>query len=118
MGIGERLKTARKVRNLSQDALAKEIGASRGVITNIEHGKVSNPQYVVLRAICQTLEIREEWLLTGTGQMEINEQSEFREDIVSEIKQCIEKLSEDEKQFILDLIKLYTKHLSKKDIEP
>ena len=40
MTISERLKYVRKMRGFTQESLAAAIGASRGVITNIEYGKV------------------------------------------------------------------------------
>ena len=40
LSIGLRLKEARKARGMSQELLAEKIGASRGVVTNIEHDKV------------------------------------------------------------------------------
>ena len=43
--ISERLKYVRKMRGFTQESLAAAIGASRGVITNIEYGKVE-PQPV------------------------------------------------------------------------
>lgn len=69
MSIGQRLKEARKARSMSQDMLAEKIGASRGVIINIEYDKISNPQPMVIHAICNTLSISEEWLRTGKGSM-------------------------------------------------
>lgn len=68
MGIGERLKEARKSFNISQDNLADKIGVSRGVITNIEHEK-TEPTLLVVNAICDVLNVSKEWLLNGTGEM-------------------------------------------------
>lgn len=72
MSIGQRLKEARKARSMSQDMLADKIGASRGVITNIEHDKVSEPQPMVINAICSVLNINKEWLTDGIGSMDIS----------------------------------------------
>lgn len=69
MTISERLKYVRKMRGFTQESLAAAIGASRGVITNIEYGKVE-PQPLVIRAICETLHINEQWLINGKGAME------------------------------------------------
>ena len=57
MSIGQRLKEARKSCKMSQDVLAEKIGASRGVITNIEHDKISRPQPMVVNALCNVLGI-------------------------------------------------------------
>ena len=72
MSIGERLKAARKKRGISQDELAKSIGVSRGVITNIEYDKVNTPQPIILEAMVQKLKIRKEWLIEGQGDMDNN----------------------------------------------
>ena len=46
MTISERLKYVRKMRGFTQESLAASIGASRGVINNIEYGKVGPQPFV------------------------------------------------------------------------
>ena len=111
MSIGQRLKEARKVRGISQDLLAEKIGASRGVITNIEHDKVDEPQPMVINAICNALNISKEWLVNGTGTMNVDQDAVRSAKILSEIYSLSQDLSEEEQLFILDMIKSYTKHL-------
>lgn len=108
--IGERLKLARKNRGFSQDMLAQKIGASRGVITNIEHDKVDDPQPMVINAICNVLHLNKEWLITGTGNMDISDSALQSAKILSEIYERAQDLSEEEQRFILDIIKSYSKH--------
>lgn len=88
MNIASRLKQARKEKGYTQDALANAIGVSRGVITNIEYGKVE-PQPLVIRAICDVLTVDEHWLRTGEGEMfkpksHEEELAEFMADIMKE----------------------------------
>lgn len=111
MTIGERLKLARKSRGISQDLLAEKIGTSRGVITNIEHDKVDEPQPMVLNAICNTLNINKEWLSTGVGSMDVNPSAIHSAKILSEIYERAQELSEEEQLFVLDMIKSYMKHI-------
>lgn len=111
MSIGQRLRAARKERGLSQSALAEKIGASRGVVTNIEHDKVDEPQIIVIKALCDALSIRELWLLTGDGCMEYGEQSLSNGDIATEINTYVQELSKNEQLYILDTIKTYIAHL-------
>ena len=111
MSIGQRLKEARKSRKISQDILAEKIGASRGVITNIEHDKIAKPQPMVINAICNVLEINKEWLLDGLGPMNVPADKKQDTQILSEIYEQAQKLSEEEQLFILDMIKSYTKHI-------
>lgn len=112
--ISERLKKARKSRGITQDELAKMIGSSRGVITNIELGKITKPQPLILNALCTALEINSDWLLHGTGDMD-NIDSIKSAKILSEIYSISKELSEDEQLYVLDLIKTYQKHLNKKE---
>ena len=107
MSIGQRLKEARKSRSMSQDMLAEKIG----VITNIEHDKVDEPQPMVINAICNVLNINKEWLTDGIGSMDISQEATRSAKVLSEIYTCAQKLSEEEQLFILDMIKTYTKHL-------
>ena len=111
MTIGQRLKKARKHRGITQEMLAKQIGASRGVITNIEHDKIGEPQPIVINAICSVLQINKEWLLNNHGDMVTNVASDRSTQILSEIYYYAQELSEEEQLFILDMIKAYAKHL-------
>lgn len=108
MEMGERLRKARQVKGYTQEALATAIGASRGVITNIEYSK-AEPQSLVIRAICDVLDINEQWLLTGNGSME-SFGSERSERLLSEIYNSAKELSEEEQDYILDMIKTFHKH--------
>ena len=99
MSIGQRLKEARKSRKISQDILAEKIGASRGVITNIEHDKIAKPQPMVINAICNVLEINKEWLLDGLGPMNVPADKNQDTQILSEIYEQAQKLSEEEQLF-------------------
>lgn len=110
MSIGMRLKTARKARKCSQDTLADMIGVSRGVITNIEGDKVSEPQPLVINAICNTLNISRDWLINGTGSMTLDEPVNRQGQILKEIYMYSQELSEEEQKYILDLIKTYKQH--------
>ena len=104
MSIGKRLKEIRKSRGLSQDALAEQIGCSRGVITNIE------PTPLVVNAICDVLGINSEWLLTGQGSISKETQNMQSAKVLAEIYSLSKELSEQEQNYILDLITTFTKH--------
>lgn len=111
LSIGQRLKDARKNRGISQDALAEKIGTSRGVITNIEHDKIDEPQTMVINAICNVLNINKDWLLSGKGTMNIDLVAAHSAKILSEIYSLSQELSEEEQLFILDIIKSYKNRL-------
>ena len=114
--LGERLKTARKFRGLTQDALANKIGTSRGVITNIEHNKIEMPQSLIINALCDALKIDQEWLIKGIGQMESSESIRSSK-VLSEIYSLAKELSNEEQLYILDVIKTYRNHFNPKVCE-
>lgn len=111
MTVGQRLKEARKTRGLTQDMLAEKIGTSRGVITNIEHNKIFEPQPMVVNALCRELHIHKEWLLTGAGPMDVDSEVLDSEKILSEIYDYTQRLSTHEQLFILDMIKSFSTRL-------
>ena len=115
MSIGERLKTARKKNRISQDDLARLIGVSRGVISNIEYGKVKDPQLIVIDAIVKELKIRMEWLLTGCGEMDDNSDTLRSAQILAELYEVAKDLSENELLYLLDNIKAMKKRLGDGD---
>lgn len=109
MNVASRLKQARKSKGYTQDALASAIGVSRGVISNIEYEK-SEPQALVIRAICDVLQISECWLIYGEGEMENNPDLEKSARLLSDIYNSAKELSEEEQDYILDMIKTFQKH--------
>ena len=92
--LGQRLHDARKRRGYTQDSLAREIGVSRGVIYNLEKGK-TEPQAIVLNAVCQILKIRKDWLVNGTGEMEESAFASQSVKILAQLYEAAQGLSED-----------------------
>lgn len=111
--IGERLKHSRTVRGISQTALADAIGASRGVITNIERNIVTDPQPIVINAICNVLYINEDWLLSGKGAMDSRGSDRDSSMVLDEIYRHVVQMSEQEQLFILDVINSYNNRFNK-----
>lgn len=71
MTLGERIKCVRKSVGLSQTEFAKSLGASRGMIVNMEMDKISNTaaKKPILRLICDKYVISDAWLIDGEGEM-------------------------------------------------
>lgn len=66
--IGERIRIARKCKNLTQVELAERVGASsQTIISDLENGKRGNrrPNVPLLAKICEVLDISCEWLFFG-----------------------------------------------------
>lgn len=110
--VGKRLKHARKSRGFTQDSLADTIGVSRGVIFNLEKDK-TEPQAIVINAICQTLNINKDWLLSGVGEMEDTAKLSQSAKVLAELYEVAKELSEDEQLYLLDTIKALKARLSR-----
>lgn len=65
--LAERLKLARKEKGLSQKALGELIGVSQAAIQKIEVGKAKETTKIL--DLANALEVRPEWLSSGTGEM-------------------------------------------------
>ena len=98
--LGKRLKYARKSKDFTQDSLANAIGVSRGVIFNLEKDK-TEPQAIVVNAICQVLNVNKDWLADGTGEMENSAKAKSAK-ILAELYEIAKGLSEDEQLYLLD----------------
>lgn len=110
--LGDRLNYARKQKGYTQDSLAESIGVSRGVIFNLEKNK-TDPQTIVINAICQTLKIRKDWLMNGTGEMEDTSETSRSAKILSELYEVAKGLSEDEQLYLLDTVKALKRRLNR-----
>lgn len=102
--LGERLKYARKKSGYTQESLSEAIGISRGVIFNLEKDK-TEPQGIVVNAVCQTLKINKDWLLYDAGDMEDKSETSRSARILAELYDSAKSLSEEEQLFLLDTIK-------------
>lgn len=110
--LGERLNYARKKNGYTQDSLAETIGVSRGVIFNLEKNK-TEPQTIVINAICQILKINKDWLLNGIGEMDDTSEASKSAKILAELYEVAKGLSEDEQLYLLDTVKSLKQRLSK-----
>ena len=111
--LGERLNYARKQKGYTQDSLAQTIGVSRGGIFNMEKNK-TEPQAIVINAVCQVLKINKEWLTDGTGDMESGNQAFQSAKLLEELYDIAKELSEDEQLFFLDTVKALKLRLGKR----
>lgn len=70
MTINERIKAIRKSEHLSQAAFAERLGATRGVIANIEGG-LTTPNDAFVNLICRVFNVSLAWLHDGTEPMHV-----------------------------------------------
>ena len=72
MEVHERIKELRKdFLHLSQTEFGEKLGVSRSVINNIERNVLARPdqKLSLMKLICNTFNVNEDWLLNGTGDM-------------------------------------------------
>ncbi len=68
--LGERIHLIRKKNCMSMRVFGDAIGISAASISKIETG-VNNPSEQTIRAICAEFDVSREWLLAGTGSMNV-----------------------------------------------
>lgn len=68
--INARFRVVFEASGLSQEKFAKKVKRSRGEIANIIYDKVL-PRDEIIESVCEQFRIREEWLRTGEGDMQI-----------------------------------------------
>lgn len=63
--IAKNIKDLRNSRGLTQEEFAAKLGITRSVITNLEYGKLQNPEkkMPLFRLISETFDIPLEWIL-------------------------------------------------------
>ncbi len=83
--LGQRLRKARKLRDLTQAELTKKSGASQQLLSRIENEKVESTTEIF--NLADALNVNPRWLATGTGDME-------------PIKMTASDANEEEMQFI------------------
>lgn len=85
MTMNERIREVRKAQKLSQAKFAREIPISNGYIAEIElgHRDVNDR---VIKLICLTYGVNEQWLRTGRGSMFLPEYDEKLEQAVADFK--------------------------------
>lgn len=72
--IGERLKTIRKNKNLTQAEFGETIGLTKQAIANVESNH-SNPSIEFLCKLIEIYNININWLIAGKGDCFINKQT-------------------------------------------
>ena len=66
--VNERIKTLRKELKMSQDVFAEKLGLTKNYISLVENGN-RNLSEQSIKVLCSILNVNEEWLRTGNGEM-------------------------------------------------
>lgn len=75
--MDERLKQLRKELGLTQQEFSDKIGIKRNTFAQYENGR-NEPIDAVVRLICSTYNVNEEWLRTGAGTMFVSKNTNMR----------------------------------------
>lgn len=75
--MDERLKQLRKELGLTQQEFSDKIGIKRNTFAQYENGR-NEPIDAVVRLICSTYNVNEEWLRTGAGEMFVSRKTNMR----------------------------------------
>ena len=70
MRLGERIRTARKARDMTQERLAKLAGIRQPSLSELESGESKSISGEVLIGISGALRVRPEWIMNERGPME------------------------------------------------
>jgi len=105
MTTNERIKLLRHELQLSQAKFAQSICISNGFFADIELGKrkINNR---LIRLICLTFNVREEWLLHGTGEIFLPENDAITQQAIISFKLLSSKYQNYVLQQMDELLKL------------
>lgn len=124
--IGERIKEIRKSKGYTQQRFADELGLKQNTIATYEMNKTI-PSDRTVSDICHKFRIREEWLRTGEGDMEIadtqrDKLNHFFQDVLStapdERSAFVAALDDLDPKFwplVAELARKYADNLKKED---
>ncbi|MDR1642490.1 MAG: helix-turn-helix domain-containing protein [Clostridiales bacterium] len=103
-GVSGRIRFLRKSSGLSQKALSIKLGVSPVLVNQFETS-TRRPRDVYIKAIANLYEVREEWLLNGTGEMKPkDEDMEEISTIAAEIANILRNSSKEYARSLLDFL--------------
>lgn len=105
MSINQRIKVLRQELKLSQAKFAKAISISNGYIASIELGTRSVNERII-KLICSEFNVREDWLIHGTGDIFENNLNSIDESILSVFKELKPEFQEYVINQINELLKI------------
>ena len=106
MEIGEKIRAARKAKNLTQEELGKMVGLQKSAIAKYENGRVINIKRSTLQKLAKALDLRGSDLVIESNPQEAAELSArvlLDDELMSAIEQYY-TLSTDKQKMIRDLI--------------
>ncbi|HJT50537.1 MAG TPA: helix-turn-helix transcriptional regulator [Nitrosospira sp.] len=102
--LGKNLAMLRKQRAFTQAFVAERVGVDAETISRFERGAVT-PSLATLESLCAVLECSWAELLDGV--------STNSKTIGAEVLQCLAPLSEEDRLFLLEQVKVWARHLKR-----
>lgn len=69
--IGNRIKDARNLRNVTLDDIAKKVGVAKSTIQRYENGKINTIKIPVVESIALALNVNPSWIVGKSEEMEL-----------------------------------------------
>lgn len=106
MNIGEKIKSARLAKGMTQEELGKILGVQKSAIAKYESGRVVNIKRTTLKKISDVLDLRPSELIFEANREEIEKNNDIITDAVIKMRTDGEFLSTVESLMKLDSAKL------------
>lgn len=100
--IGNRIKYARDLRDVTLDDIAKKVGVAKSTIQRYETGKITTIKIPVVESIAIALNVNPAWIVGKSEEMELPSQK------VPKIMEFYEKLNDIGKHKATEQVKLLT----------
>lgn len=88
--IGNRIHTARVLRNVTLDDIANDIGVAKSTIQRYEKGLISSPKIPVLHAIANSLQVNPAWIVLKSDDMFLKDVKTTNSKDTKEISKILE----------------------------
>lgn len=99
--LGNKLSEVRKRIKLTQEDVSKKLGIPRSTYSNYELG-AREPDLETISALAQLFNVSVDWLSGNNKKVDVtNEEDKINAEILNELK----KISEDDKEYLLGLLK-------------
>jgi|GEM_PF-2002788 len=98
--VGENLNKFLKIKKITAKELAKKIFLTESTVSRLLNGSIENPKSQVLRQLAETYNLNIHWLITGKGEMVIDDPisnelvSIYDQTVVEEQKKIINQQTE------------------------
>lgn len=98
--MNKRLREIRETLNLTQKDFSEKIGFAQATYSQIENG-LRNINERIIKLLCKTFDVNEEWFRTGKGEMFTNES-----DLLEILGSKLNELDDVDRKILIEYLKL------------